>query len=250
MKSYLIGALALLTAATQTGCAALGIATLGMAPPKPIETATLPDGPVSGMATVAGNGNLSVSVSLLKPAYQTQYVREDIKRLVIGLVDLNHSEDAFLGYEGINEMVLEPSYHRTIAGTVSGGSHSGSLIDFTGTSATNNQERINKKRYLYYTITNNIADSSTRNVTFTNLKPGNNRYIVFAAAFVGDPNSATPTVAGFTQATVATLAGNPQGNFINTVPQLKLDLNRGLGKIQNPGGNPLLEIIEHQPTAE
>lgn len=250
MKSrHVIGALVALTAVTQTGCAALGLATLGMSVPRGVETAALPDGPMSGAATLPGNGTVSFTVNLLNPpTFNTQYVLEDISRLVIGLVDLNHADGSYLGYEGPNKMTADPVYHAAIAGTVAGGSHTQGLLNYPA-GASSNTERINRNRFLYYPVTTGITGTTNRNVKFTNIKPGTSRYIAFAAAFTGNVNSPSlSTAAGFTQTAAITTTGNLAGDSVTTAPSITLNLNYGLGKIEN--STPLVTIIEHKPSAE
>lgn len=246
MKSrHVIGVLVVTAALAQTGCAALGIATLGMASPKPVETASLPDGPLSGAPIQPGNGNVSFTVNLLNPpGFNTQYVLSEVTRLVIGLIDLNASETAYFGYEGTTRMTSDPTYHAAIAGTVSGGSHTPGLLDLSSTSLSNT-EKVNRNRYLYYSLTSGITTTTTRTITFTNVKPGNSRYVAFAAAFVGSTSSSTPTPAGFTQSAAFTTTGNMAGNQANTAPAITLTLNRGLGSVSGT-----TTIVEAAPAAQ
>lgn len=231
-----------LTVLSQSGCVALGLSTLGLAsqPTGKLDTSALPpDGPLGGAPAQPGNGSVALTVNL--PSYQTQYVASEITRLVIGMVDLDAASTAYLGYEGTTKVSVAsnnvPTYHATLAGTTSGGSHTEGLFAFTGITTMSSAEKVNVDRYLYYSVSAGIT-TAPRTVTFTNVKPGASRYAAFAMAFVGN------TVAGYVQSAPFSTTGNNAGNQANTAPALTLTLNRGLGTVSGT-----TTIVEAAPAA-
>lgn len=173
---------------------------------------------------------VSVSIKLPAPAgYATQYLVSDISRLVIGLVDLD-STATYLGYEDSTPLGSDPSYHPAIAGTDGGGGvHSTGLLSFTGLGALTTSEKIDRRRYLYRSLTAGIGASRT--VTFSHVKPGANRYVAFAAAFTGNGVTQADAI-GFSQTAPFTVLGNDAGNHANTAPALTLPLTRRMGSIE------------------
>lgn len=188
--------------------------------------------PVAG-AHGPGVNYPSVSVSIALPGlagYRTQYMVTDISRLVIGLIDLDGASTPYLGYEDSTLLGADPSYHAAIAGTDGGGgSHASGLLSFTGLGALTTPQKLDRRRYLYRTLTAGIGASRT--VTFSHVKPGTSRYVAFAAAFTGNGVTQADAI-GFSQTAPFTVLGNDAGNQANAAPALTLPLTRRMGSLE------------------
>lgn len=222
----LLGALVGLLAISQTGCAGLGIAMIGAASNngKPLDTAQVldPSIPTIGGPAQPGNGTVAITVSLpTASAYRTQYAREDLTRVVIGLVDLNAS-DATKLYFGFDELgpLNSASYLPLMGPTLF------TWTAYANVPATDALKRDNK-RYLYHNLTGAAGglNSPTRSVAFTNIKPGT-RVFGFAAAFVNGGTQATD-LAGIGQTGTA-LTVQPG---LKTLDQITLRLDRNLVEV-------------------
>jgi hypothetical protein len=225
----IVGGLCVGLALGQTGCAALGIAMVG-APTTPVETAHVSDPSAITVGAPTERGNSNVTVKLNMPAYQTQYTRQQLDNLVVGLLDMD-SAAGYFGYAG--ESTVEPGYHAAIHQMLADPTY-GMPSGFVS------PKHQDFKRYLYYatgTAIRNTTPPST--VTFTNVRPSTTgKVVAFAAAFSGGTTKAH--IVGFT-VSPATPVGTT--NFTFTAP-LNVSLDIGLVTI---GGN--VSIVEKPPAA-
>lgn len=176
-------------------------------------------------ADVTGSGAVTLSLSVLGGDYQAQYVREDISELVVGVVDVASDADPTLGYED-GDRSAEPVFHAAIAGALLGGTYTPGVLDFSAAAGLSDAEKTDYKRYLYRSLSPSDGITATRNVTFDNLPAGENRYIVFAAAFEGSGRTLSDVI-GFEQFGPFSVTAGATA----AVTPLTLDLDRGMASV-------------------
>lgn len=182
--------------------------------------------------------------------YHAQYLQADVQDLVIGLFDAVNpvGTGATALYFGTlftsNGSAItsngnatfgspdSPTYFSVIAGTAGTRgllANAASEVSGSNGSALLRSDLRTATRWMFLERNSAIGGSSgqLKTTTFGNIKPGNNRYYVFAAAFLKTGAATESDVAGFASSSVAVSVASGSANPVN----LTLNLNFGLGSV-------------------